>query len=122
MPPRPRLLCLVCLLLSLAGCGDPASSVSGSDAAGRQPHSPYVISECRLEVNLEPATHRLEAVAAIEVAIRDKAGRAAPAQLRLQLHRDLGIDAVTCHGAPISFRRLPEAAPPTIDAVDGQGG
>jgi hypothetical protein len=72
----------------------------------------YVIDECRLDIDLEPASRRLEATAALEVALKDKPGRATPGRLRLQLHGDLDIDAATCNNSAVAFRRLPAAAAP----------
>lgn len=114
-----RSLSLVSPLLLLAGCGNPTAS-GGSGASAKQPTSLYAINQCRLDVNLEPASHRLEATAALDVALKEQPGRPVPGKLRLQLHRDLGIDAVTCRDAPVSFRRLPDAAPPTTMPATAQ--
>jgi aminopeptidase N len=95
--------------LCVAGCGGPQTGkVEGSRKAAIPP-SPFAIDKCSLDVNLQPTSHRLEANAALTISQKDPA-RAQGAKLQLQLHRDLGIDAITMDGRPIGFRRLPEPA------------
>ncbi len=96
----------------LSGCAADSSNIrtSGARCPGR-PSSPYALEQCKLDVSLEPATHRLEATAALTMTLRDKSARATGAKLLLELHRDLGIDSVTSGGNAVAFRRLPDAAP-----------
>ncbi len=98
------------LLAALTGCSAAApAAVSAGDRAKPLPPSPYSIKRCQLEVTLQPGTHRIEAAAVLTIALKEP-GKGAPAEgLRLQLHRDLGIDSVECDGKPLQFSRLPDA-------------
>jgi hypothetical protein len=103
---------LTCAAVFAVGCAPGPSGVrTGGGKERRLPPSPYLIPRCQLDVGLEPATHRLEAAATLTVAAKGKTP--GTEKLRLQLHRDLGIDGVTCDGKAVPYRRLPDAATPT---------
>ena len=103
---------LTCAIVLVVGCAPGPSGVrTGGGKERRLPPSPYLIPRCQLDVGLEPATHRLEATATLTVAAKGKTP--GTEKLRLQLHRDLGIDGVTCDGKAVPYRRLPDAATPT---------
>jgi len=70
------------------------------------------MERCQLEVSFQPATHRIEATAVLTVAMKgDVKSQAEP--IRLQLHRDLGIDSIEADGKGVRFNRLPDPIPAT---------
>ncbi|MBN2561043.1 MAG: hypothetical protein JXQ75_08945 [Phycisphaerae bacterium] len=98
------------VVVSVAGCGGaPSVEQAGGGQGPRANPSQYAIEHCKLDVALEPATHRIEATATLTVARRNEAAKEPRRSLRLELHRDLGIDSVVHGGANVPFRRLPEA-------------
>jgi hypothetical protein len=118
-------LALVVLSGAFGGCsaapqGAPAATVGErkTPAPALALPCPYSIDRCQLDVSLQPTTHRIEATAVLTVSLKERA-KSAGAGLRLQLHRDLGIDSIEVDGKAVRFSRLPETAK---GGAEGSGG
>ena len=70
------------------------------------PAPAYTIDKYRLNLALNPKLHRLEASAELTIQRQASAVQAPPGQLKIELHRDLGIDTITSAGRSVRFRRL----------------
>jgi len=101
------------LFACINGCADDAQRAVSDDPnrTGRRDAMPaYTIDKYRLDIALNPKLHRLEAEAVLTVQKRAAADQAPPGQLKIELHRDLGIDTITCAGKPVRFRRIADVA------------
>ena len=96
--PRTRIACLVALAVALGACsGGPA----GSDGVDAPPPQPGVdVREVRAEIELDPATLAITAVATLDVAVPDTL-----AALALGLDDAITVQSVTVGGAEAPFRR-----------------
>lgn len=99
-------------LALLTGCSAAPHDAQPPGERGPQiPPNPFLINRCQLDVSFQPSTHRIEATAVLTVALKESA-RAGTNGLRLQLHRDLGIDSIEADDAAVHFNRLPEPVGP----------
>ncbi|HVP12825.1 MAG TPA: hypothetical protein VMV94_16740, partial [Phycisphaerae bacterium] len=99
---------LLCIAVgsSLVGCGEPQATKPTGGGKAAVPPTPYAIDKCSLDVNLQPASHRLEATATLTVSQKELP-HSPNGKLQLQLHPDLGIDSIHMAGKQIAFRRVP---------------
>lgn len=103
------------------GCAEGTSGVR-TKGGFEPPPSAYAIDRCVLDVVLEPAAHRIEARAELSVVLKDGGPRGSRGELYLELHKDLGIDEMTCGGEAVPFSRMPTVEKPADhDASEDEG-
>lgn len=114
LAPRTGLMPFAATVLALvgfvgSGCGpkQDGARTTADDRKGPASARPYSIQECKIDVSLQPITHRLEGTATLTAAFNARARRSNGDKFRLQLHRDLGIDSIELAGKQIGFRCLP---------------
>ena len=125
-PPTVRLILLS--LVPIIGFGQCTgeSQRMASDDPNRPGHPgdlpAYAIDQYKLDLALNPKLHRLEASAELTIQRQAAADQTSPGRIRIELHRDLGIDTITCAGRPVGFRRLADddrsGAPKDDDSDD----
>lgn len=102
------ILCCLLFVCGPLGCQQGPNEVAERGLTPQRavrPPSLYAITDYKLEIALDPKLHRLEATAELEV-VAVVAPKAPGERLRLQLHRDLGIDSITMEGKPVAFERV----------------
>lgn len=105
--PIARLLLLSLVpIIGFCGCADESQRIASGDPGHGGTVPPYTIDKYKLDLALNPKLHRLEASAELTIQKQASADQSPPGRIKIELHRDLGVDTITCAGRPVGFRRL----------------